>query len=111
MFIRNVIADMVAVFKHPEFRPAACLRRYALTLYCWHKPVASALNNQQRALYFIRHPLQVELPQFVHGILYRCGFKAMNVRFAADYGALREALNGVIRAAVFNRRPQPAFEG
>src|SRR5947209_19222480 len=61
MFVRDVVADVIAVFKHPEFCPAACLGGYALPLFRRHKPVAAALDDQERTCYPLCHPLQVEL--------------------------------------------------
>src|ERR1700730_10381468 len=66
MFVWYVVADVIAVLKHPQFCPAACLRRDALTLFRWHEPIAAALNDQQGACNLLRHSLQVELLQFVH---------------------------------------------
>src|ERR1700736_82599 len=45
IFVWYVVADVIAVLKHPQSCPAACLRRDALTLFGWHKPVAAGLNN------------------------------------------------------------------
>src|SRR5947209_6707689 len=39
MFVRNIITDVIAILKHPQFRPAAGLCRYALPLLCWHTAV------------------------------------------------------------------------
>src|SRR5216683_2087687 len=110
MLVRDVVADVVAVLEQPQFCPAARLCRDTFSLFCWHKPVAYSLDDEQGASNLLRHSLQVELLQFVHRVFNSRAFKAIDVRFAAYQGSLREVLAGVIRAAVLDGRPQFTLE-
>src|SRR5712691_11253190 len=96
MFIRNVVADVIAILKHPQFRHAACLRCYALPLFRWYKSVATAHDDQQRACYLLRHTLQVEVLQLVESILLVSSFEAVDVRFPAYHGPLIEAISRAV---------------
>ena len=87
MLVRNVVADVIPVLKHPQLC-LYCFGCYALTLFRRHKHVATAMDYQQGALYLFRHTLQVELLQLVERILLVSGFEAVYLCFAASRGAL-----------------------
>src|SRR5258706_5212881 len=103
MFVRDVVADVIAVFKHPEFRSAACLGCYALPLFCRHKPVAAALDDQERTCYPLYHALQVELLQLIERILFVSSLEAVNHRVTAYAGAAFEVRCLPVLPANFNR--------
>src|SRR2546430_1543936 len=104
MFVRDVVADVIAVFEHPEFRPAACLDCYALPLFRRHKPVAATLDDQERTCYPLCHALQVELLQLIERILFVSGFETVNHRFAAYARAVSEIRGLVVWPAIFDGR-------
>jgi len=109
MLVRNVVADVIPILKHPQLC-LDCFRRYALTLFRWHKPVATAMDYQQEALYLFRHTLQVELLQLVERILLVSGFEAVYLCFAAYHGAPFEVLSLIVRPTVFNRGLYPVLK-
>ena len=102
MLVNDVVADVVAVLKHPEFRVAACLSRYTLPLFRRHKPVAPALDHQQRTPYFLRYPQQVELLQLVECVLLARSFEAVYHCFAAYHRTVFEIGSLVVRTTIFN---------
>jgi hypothetical protein len=61
MLIGNIVTDVVAILKKPEFCVFACFCRYALPLGWWHKPILASLDNEQWACNLLRYTLQVEL--------------------------------------------------
>src|SRR5579884_1648536 len=102
VLVGDVVADVVAVFKEPEFRVAADLRRDALALFRRHEAVAATLNDEHGATDALRYALQVELLQFFLGILFASGLEAMHHRFAADARAVAKVGSLVVGAAVFD---------
>src|SRR5579863_2581601 len=57
MFVGDVVADVIAIFEHPEFGFAARLCRDTLALFGGDKPIVAALNDEQGTVYFIRYTL------------------------------------------------------
>src|SRR6266566_5431610 len=104
VLIRNVVADVIAILKHPQLCCAARFRCYALPLFCRHKPVAAPLNHQQRALYLLRYSPQIELLQFVECLLLVSSFEAVHHRLATYHRAVFEVGSLVIWTTVFNHR-------
>src|SRR2546430_1759136 len=110
MFIRNIVTDVIAILKHPQFRPAAGLCRYAFPCLCWHQPVATTLDHQQRLLYLLHHTLQVESLQLVECLLLVGGFEPVNQRIAAYLRTPLEVFSLVVGPTVFDRRLDPLFK-
>src|SRR5947208_10563667 len=75
VLVNDVVADVVAVLKHPEFRYFTRLCRHPRCVRRGNKSIPASHDDQQRTVYLLHHALEIKCLQFRARFRLACSFE------------------------------------